>query len=206
LTPNEARFLEESLRADLKLSNIRLREGEHQHDLAKAIAAFQLDLQFPDVKEIVTKLYGEEKTVDIQLVRKVQTILKKMEKSDIVRILPKKKPWELQEYALSSFKFQDADKNIVAFATDEQIRRTQELLKSTINQHAILAGRARNTKMTAYEVLLSLAIVGAFSLILWDIVQTVISPLVFIVALAIAVAASIALGRVFSESNLRAPT
>jgi hypothetical protein len=102
LTPSEIQFLQEALSAEYKISSIRLRDGEHQHSLAKAIASFQLELCFPDVKDIIKRLYGEEKTADVQLVRKIQTILKKMEKSNIVKILPKKKPWELQKYALSA--------------------------------------------------------------------------------------------------------
>ena len=85
LTQSEIQFLQEALSSDFRMSNIRLREGEHQYSLAKAIAAFQLELYFPDVKDIIRKLYGEQQTSDVQLVRKVQTILKKMEKSNIVK-------------------------------------------------------------------------------------------------------------------------
>ncbi|MFZ0966558.1 MAG: hypothetical protein WAN82_08045, partial [Candidatus Bathyarchaeia archaeon] len=133
-TLSEMRFLQEALSADYRTSNIRLREGEYQYTLAKAIASFQLGLRFPDVKDIIKGLYGEEKASDIQFIRKIQTILKKMEKSSIVQILPKKKPWDLQRYALTSFKFQDVDKNLVAFATDYQIKQTQDMLRSISNQ------------------------------------------------------------------------
>jgi len=85
--------------------------------MAEGIASFQLELRFPDVKDIIERLYSEEKTDDPQFVRKIQTILKKMEKNDVVRILPKKKPWELQRYALSSFKFIDVDKKPVVLGT-----------------------------------------------------------------------------------------
>jgi ADP-heptose:LPS heptosyltransferase len=203
LIPDEVRFLEESLNADLKSTNIRLREGEHQYDLAKAIASFQLELRFPDVKDVVIRLYGEEKTADIQLVRKVQTILKKMEKSGIVQILPKKRPWELQRYALSSFKFQDADKNIVVFGTDEELERTRSSLKSSLNQNVALAGRATKTRIMSYIFLLMLAIAGSYALIVWDITQPVVSPAIFIVGLAAGVASSIGLGRVLSERGFR---
>jgi len=104
LTPSETRFLQEILSANYKICSIRLREGEYQYGLAKAIASFQLELYFPDVKDVIKRLYGEEKTNDIEFIRKIQTILKKMEKNNVVRIFPKKKPWELQRYALSSFK------------------------------------------------------------------------------------------------------
>jgi hypothetical protein len=203
LTPGEVQFLEESLNADLKSTNIRLREGEHQYDLAKAISSFQLELHFPDVKDVVIRLYGEEKTADIQLVRKVQTILKKMEKSGIVHILPKNRPWELQRYALSSFKFQDADKNIVLFGTEEELEGTRSLLKSSLNQDVALAGRAANTRVMFYAFLLVLAIAGSYALIVWDIIQPVVSPAIFIVALAASVASSIGLGRVLSERGFR---
>jgi len=76
-TPGEMRFLQEALSADYKTGNIRLREGEYQYTLAKAIASFQLELYFPDVKSMTKKLYGEEKADDIQFIRKIQTILKK---------------------------------------------------------------------------------------------------------------------------------
>jgi hypothetical protein len=92
----EIKFLEEAASADIVSINIRLREGEYQYNLVKAIASFQLDLMFPDVKDLIGRLYGEGKALDLQFVRKIQTILKKMEKSGIVRILPKKNPWQLQ--------------------------------------------------------------------------------------------------------------
>jgi hypothetical protein len=106
LTQTEIQFLQEALNSNYKAVNIRLRKGEYQYDLAKVIASFQLELYFPNVKEIIGKLFGEEKMNDTQFVRKIQTILKKMEKINVVRILPKKKPWELQDtyFQVSSFK------------------------------------------------------------------------------------------------------
>jgi len=106
----ELEDLERALRSETKAVNIRLREGEYQLGLAKAIASSELELRFPDVKDLVRKLFGEKKTEDLQFVSKIQTILKKMEKSGVIRIMPKKMPWELQKYTLSSFRFQDVEK------------------------------------------------------------------------------------------------
>ena len=108
-TLNEIRSLQEALSSDLMKAKLRLREGEHQFTLAKAIGEMQLGLTLPDVKDVIRKMSGDKETEDMQVVRKIQTILKKMEKSNVVRILPKKKPWELQRYMLVSFKFQDAE-------------------------------------------------------------------------------------------------
>jgi len=176
-----------------------LREGEHQHAIAKAIAAFQLQLYFPDVKDIVKSLYGEDETSDIQLVRKIQTILKKMEKSNIVKILPKKKPWELQRYALSSFKFQDADKNLVILATDEQVKQAQNLLKSTISQQEKPIIRFKNAKTMVYTFILTSIIAISYIISIWDIIQPIINPIIFTLAFSIAVAGSITLGKILSR-------
>lgn len=199
LTPSEIRFLQEALRADYKQGNLRLREGEYQHSLVKAIASFQLELYFPDVKNVVKMLYGEEKTNDIQFIRKVQTILKKMEKSNIVRILPKKKPWELQRYALSSFKFQDIDKNLIVLATDEQIKQAQNLLRSALSQQEVPAGKLSNVKTMSYASILVFLVVLSYMTIVWDIMQPIISPIIFVVAFSTAVACSIILGKILSK-------
>jgi len=45
--------LQEALVANYKTGDIRLREGEYRYDLEKAIASFQLELYFPDVKDII---------------------------------------------------------------------------------------------------------------------------------------------------------
>jgi len=81
LVKDQIEYLEQSLGSDAKSVNIRLRQGEYQFDLAKEIASFELQLHFPDVKDLTKKLYGEAKTGDIQFIRKIQTILKKMEKA-----------------------------------------------------------------------------------------------------------------------------
>jgi hypothetical protein len=202
LTPSETTFLQEALNADYKLSTIRLREGEHQFGLAKAIASFQLELCFPDVKDIIKRVYGEEKTADVQLVRKIQTILKKMEKSGIVKILPKKKPWELQKYALSSFKFQDVDKNMAALATDEQIKQAQNLLNSALTQLEEDSSKHGNVRFRAYTFTLALIVVTSFATIVWDIMQPALSPIIFVPAFSVAIAGSVILGRTLGKRDL----
>jgi hypothetical protein len=191
--------LEEALNADSKMSSIRLREGEHQHALVRAIASFQLEMYFPDVKDIVKKLYGEEKTDDIQLIRKIQTILKKMEKSNTIRILPKKKPWELQRYALPSYKFQDAEKNLVILATDEQVKQAQNMLHSELNQQEAVMAKPGNVKMKVYTSMLAFIIVASYIISVWDIMQPIISPLIFVSAFSVAVTGSVILGKILSK-------
>ena len=198
LTDREVRFLQEVLSSDRKICNIRLREGEYQFSLAKAIASFQLELYFPDVKDIIKGLYGEEKTDDVQFIRKIQTILKKMEKSNIVKILSKKKPWELQRYALSSFKFQDIEKNLVVLATDQQIRQMQHLLDFMLSQQEAPTGRLISS-INARISILVFVIVTSYMVILWDLMQPTINPTIFIPAFSIAVACSLMLGKILSQ-------
>jgi hypothetical protein len=190
--------LQETLSADYKISNIRLREGEHQYSLSKAIASFQLELNFPDVKEVIERLYGEERTNDVQFIRKVQTILKKMEKSDVVRILPKKNPWDLQRYALTSFKFQDVDKNSVIFATDEQIKQAQNMLHSMLSQRELSATKLYNIRNRIKMCLLGFIVVTSYAVSVWALVQATINPIVFVFAFSVAVICSIVLGKALS--------
>ena len=205
LTPDEAQFLQEAFKTDYKLSSIRLREGEHQFGLAKAIASFQLELSFPDVKNIIQRLYGEEKTADVQLVRKIQTILKKMEKNGIVKILPKKKPWELQKYALSSFKFQDIDKNMTALATDEQIKQAQNLLNTTLSQLQEGSSKIPSLKYKIYTIALALAVAASYATIVWQVLQPTVSAIIILPAFSIAIAGSVGLGKMLSRLDLRFP-
>jgi hypothetical protein len=195
LTLGEIRSLREALLAECGNSSIRLREGEYQYDLAKAVASFHLRLYFPDVKDITGQLYGDEKTNDIQFVRKIQTILKKMEKSNIVRILPKKTPWELQRYALISFRFQDSDKNLVVLATDQQIQETQKLLQSASNQQQTYATELGKAKI----LLVAFMVIASYVLIVWDVAQAVVNPFVFVIAFALAVIGSLVLGKLLSR-------
>jgi len=197
LTPREILFLQEVVSADHKIVNIRLREGEYQCNLAKAIASFQLELYFPDVKDITKRLYGEEKANDTRFIRKIQTILKKMEKSNVVRILKKKKPWELQRYALSSFKFQDVDNNLVILATDQQIKQMQNLLHSILSQQEKPTAKLSNIKTKV--CILIFIIVASYTAILWGIMQPTINPIIFVSAFSIAVVCSLMLGKILSQ-------
>lgn len=193
----EIRFLEEALRSDYKTVGIRLREGEYQYELSKAIASFQLELYFPDVKDLVKKLYSEEKINDIQLIRKIQTILKKMEKNNVIRILPKAKPWELQRYALSSFKFLDSDKNQISLATDEQIQQTQEKLKLLSQQKMLKTNTSSIFKVRIFT--LFLIITFSYAVIIWNLLQLSINPVIFIASLSSATLCSMMLGKVLSR-------
>jgi hypothetical protein len=197
LTHIEIKILQEAINSDYKDGNIRLREGEYQYDLAKAIANFQLELHFPNVKDVIERFYGKDKVNDIQFVRKIQTILKKMEKSNIVKILPKSRPWELQRYALTSFKFRDSDKNLVTFATEEQIKESQNLLHSIFDQQQI--SPAGKNYIHIKICFLTILIITSYLLILLDFLQSHINPAIFIPAFSIAVACSILVGRILSH-------
>jgi hypothetical protein len=189
--------MQEALGTDYTTANIRLREGEYQYSLAKAIASFQLDQYFPDVKDIINRLWGEEKTSDIQFIRKIQTILKKMERNNIVRILPKKKPWDLQRYALLSFKFQDVDKNLVILATDQEIKQAQDTLRSMLIQQRISTAKLVGVKI---KICMLMLIVGGFyATSVWAIMQPIINIFIFVPAISVAVASSIMLGKLLSR-------
>jgi hypothetical protein len=196
LTSREIKFLVEIFSADFKLVSVRLREGEYQYDLAKTIASFQLGHSFPDVKDIIKKLYGEEKVNDVRFVRKIQTILKKMEKSGIIKILPKERPWDLQRYALLSFKFQDADKKTVVLASDLQIKQAREKL------HSMLAWQEKfkehKNRMKSI-ILISIIMCVSYLSSAWALTQPIINSLIFIPSFSIAAAFSIILGRTLSE-------
>jgi hypothetical protein len=198
LTAGEIRLLQDVLLADYKSGSIRLRAGEYQYDLAKGIASFQLRLLFPDVKDIIKSLYGEEKANDIQFIRKIQTILKKMEKSNIVKILPKKTPWELQRYAISSFKFQDSDKNRIVLAEDQQVQQLQTLLQSILNQKETRGFRIDVAK--AKLALLILTVVASYSVIFWGMIQPMINPIIIIPFFSLAAFCSLMIGKLLSRS------
>lgn len=193
LTPSELRFLRDAMNAGYKDANVRLREGEYQYSLVKTIAKFALEAFFPDVKDIVKRLYGEEKVNDIQFIRKIQTVLKKMEKNGIVRILPKNKPWELQRYSLSSFKFRDSDKNLVSLVTDQEIEQTQHLLSSLLNQEEV--SKTNYVRLGA----LGFIAVASYVAVLWSLVRPVIDPIIFASALTISVVSSLMVGKKLSK-------
>jgi hypothetical protein len=193
LTPSELRFLRDAMNAGYKDASVRLREGEYQYSLVKTIASFALEAFFPDVKDIVKRLYGEEKVNDIQFIRKIQTVLKKMEKNGIVRILPKNKPWELQRYSLSSFKFRDSDKNLVSLVTDQEIEQTQHLLSSLLNQEEV--SKTNYVRLGA----LGFIVVASYVAVLWSLVRPVIDPIIFASALTISVVSSLMVGKKLSK-------
>jgi len=178
---------------DYKNVGIRLRKGEHQYGLARVIASFMFELHFPDVKDIIKRQYGENEMNELQFVRKIQTVLKKMERGGIVKILPKMKPWELQRYTLCSFKFLDSDKNSVSFATEEQIEQTRNLMQSVSNQQEL-------HKVNYVRLgLLIFVVVASYASILWSLMQPVIVPMVFVPSLLISVFCSLMLGKSLSR-------
>ena len=193
LSPSEIKFLEEAVKADYVIGSIRLREGEYQFSLVNAIASFQLDLMFPDVRDLIRKLWGEEKTSDLQFVRKIQTILKKMEKGNIVKILPKKNPWQLQRYALSSFKFQDSDKNLVQLATDQQLKQMREQLQLVLSHQEKIS--VNYIKAFSFAVLATLS----YAVVLIALLQPTINPVVFSSGLLVSVLCSLMLGRTLGQ-------
>jgi len=197
ITSTEVHVLEETLSSDYKHVNIRLREGEYQYELSKVIADFQLELCFPDVKALIKKIYGEEKADDVQLVRKIQTILKKMEKSGVIKILPKIKPWELQRYALLSFKFIDSDKNQISFATDEQIKQARERLKIILNQQKV--PKIQMKIVIAKICILTLITALTYTIIVWSLIQSSINPIIVVTAFSLATLCAIILGRTLSK-------
>ncbi len=196
LTPKQVLVLQEALIAGYKKVDIRLRKGEYQYALAGAIASFLLELRFPNVKEITQKLYGEEKAESISFRRNIQTILKKMQKSDVVKILPKKKPWELQTYGLSSFKFEDVDRTQVILATEQEIERVQDMLDS-LSSKGIVEAEGRHVDRNLLVLLL--LVVASYTAVLWGLIQSTINPFIFIFAFSLAVVFSVMLGQTLSR-------
>lgn len=192
------RYLEEASNSEVKVVNIRLREGEYQHGLAKAIASFELELSFPDAKDLVKKLFGERKAEDLRFVSKIQTILKKMEKSGVIKILPKDKPWELQRYALTSFKFQDVEKNLVVLATKSDIDKALNLSRSqqSVNKPTSVP---RPSSMTNRILLLVFVVIGSFATIMWVLSQPTINLIIFGSVFCLAAACSILLAIFISK-------
>jgi hypothetical protein len=199
LTQTEMKFLREAMSAETKTVNLRLRQGEYQYDLAKTIASFLLELRFPNVKELIERLYGEERANDIQFIRKIQTILKKMERSNIVRILPKEKPWKMQGYSLLSFKFQDAERSLIVLATEQQIKQIHDLLTTHLKQIEVRQARPRSVKTRAYILTLASSIVVSYAVILYTVLQPIIDLFILVPAFSIAIVCSIILGKVLSR-------
>jgi hypothetical protein len=115
-----------------------------------------------------------------------------MEKSGIIEILPKEKPWELQRYALSSFKFQDVEKNLVVLATESEKRETLDLIHSVPHkEHEIVL---KPDHMRARILLLTCFVIASYVVILWTLTQPTSSPIIFVLAFCIAPMCSILLG------------
>ena len=199
LKPIEARILEESLNSDYKTVSIRLQQGEYQYELAKGITSFELEHHFPDVKDLIKKLYGDEKTNDPQFIRKIQTILKKMEKNNIIRILPKNRPWELQRYAISSFKFIDVDKNLVILATPQETEQIQDLLHSGLSPQNVPTAKPSYIKIKI--LILAFIMIISYTGVLWSLLQPIINPIIFVPAFYTAVACSLILGKLRAHSQ-----
>ena len=197
LTSIEIRCLQEAVTSDYKIAGIRLREGEYQYELSKAIASFQLEFYLPNVKDLIKKIHGEDKADDVQLIRKTQTVLKKMEKSGVTKILPKTKPWELQRYALSSFKFIDIEKKRVSFATDEQIKLAIEKIKSVVNQQNITMLRTNSVTLCILAFMTTIC----YIVMLWSIMQPTINPVIFAATFPLSILCSIMLGKVLSKTT-----
>lgn len=193
LSPSEIKFLEEASNAECVNGSIRLREGEYQYNLVKAIAAFELELTLPDVKDLIKKSWGEEKTNDLQFVRKIQTILKKMEKGNIVKILPKKNPWQLQRYAVSSFTFQDNDKSLVTLATAQQIKEMKDQL------HSVTTYQGRDNRESVKTFTLALIAVVSYVVVLVALLQSTINPIVFVSGLIVSILCSLMLGKALGQ-------
>ncbi|MEM3596980.1 MAG: hypothetical protein QXJ53_02455 [Candidatus Bathyarchaeia archaeon] len=183
---------------DFKSVSVRLKEGEYQYDLAKTIASFQLELYFPNVKDIIARLYGEGKVNDIRFVRKIQTILKKMEKSGLIQIFPKERPWDLQRYAILSYKFHDADKRDVILASDQQIKQAKEKI------HTLTWQRKRVEHKSAMLLLILTAIMsGSYLLSIWALTQPIINLLIFIPAFSITIAFSMLFGKALQKLQFK---
>ena len=200
LTSEEIEFLKDTLNLDYRIASIRLREGEYQFNLAKTISSFQLELYLPHVKDLVERLFGKERTEEIKFIRKIQTILKKMEKGNVVKILPRGKSWGLQRYLLTSLKFQDVEKNLVTFATDKQIKQMQTLLHDISTQQVKRSTETNNAKFQV--VILSIILIFSYSTILWNFLQPFVNSIIFLISFSISTICSLMLGKILSEGQI----
>ena len=173
----------------------KLKRDKLNEDLRDSLAykLHNLYCAFEDLFKIIAKLFGEQRSNDVQFIRKIQTILKKMEKGNVIKILPKRKPWELQRYMLLSFKFQDVDKNIVNFATKNQINQARETLNKILIEQDKIKPRKWSVNTKIFTSLLALIV--SYGVIVWDLLQPAIDPLIFTAALFTATASSLVLGK-----------
>jgi hypothetical protein len=184
--------LTKALDSIVKPVNIRLREGEYQFSLTKAIASFEFELRFPDVKDLTKRLYGEKSIEDQQFLNKIQTILKKMEKSGVIKILPKEKPWELQRYALMSFKFLDVERNSVSFATKDEIEKTRRAMNSQPKSEHATIQRPKNKNLQFTLLIVTIAV--SLSLAIWTLTQSPVNLAIFMAVFSLAAISSTILG------------
>jgi hypothetical protein len=126
-------------------------------------------------------------------VRKIQTILKKMEKSNIVQILPKKRPWDLQRYGIVSFRFEDVDRSYVDLAAGEQIRQAQSVLRGFMTDQATVAAKLSMNRIVT--TLLALALVLSYAAGVFALVQPVVDAIVFVGSFSIASVLALVLGK-----------
>ncbi len=197
LTKDQMEILNRALDSDTKSIKIRLRKGEYQFDLAKEIASLELQLKFPNAKDLVRRLYGQAKEQDNRFVSKIQTILKKMEKSDVLQILPKNNPWELQRYALLSFKFQDAEKNLITLATDDQIKQTRNLLQSRPAMQDMTSTEQNYIRIKILTLVL--VAILSYSTIMWTLTQPIVNEIILILAFCAASLCSLLLGLLLAK-------
>jgi len=93
---------------------------------------------------------------------------------------------------------------MTALATDEQIQQAQNLLNSTLSQLREGSSKLGSAKVRVYALTLVLAVVASYSAIVWEVLQPAISAIVFVSAFSIAIAGSVALGRMLSRLDMRA--
>jgi K+-sensing histidine kinase KdpD len=120
-----------------------------------------------------------------------------MEKSGVIKILPKEKPWELQRYALTSFKFLDVEKNSVSFATNDEIEKTGQAMNSRPKSESAPVQLPKSMNL---QLPLLIAIIAvSLSLTIWTLTQSPVNLAIFIAAFFLAVTSSAILGALVAK-------
>ncbi len=109
--------------------------------------------------------------------------------------MPKKKPWELQTYGLSSFKFEDVDRTSVILATEQEIEKVQDILGS-LSSEGIPEAQAKLVRTRFLAMLLLLVV--SYAAVLWGLLQHTINPFIFVFAFSLATVFSVMLGKILS--------
>lgn len=109
-----------------------------------------------------------------------------------MQILPKNKPWELQKYALLSFRFQDVEKNLVALATDDQIEQARNLLHDKSAVQGTIPTEQNYVEIKIFALVL-VAIIS-YATIMWTLTQPIVNVIVLILAFCAASVCSLLLG------------